>query len=184
MLEPIALNATLTIAPAVRGDAQELFQLLQMNRDFLRQWFAWVDSVQSEESARSFLENIERQHRMRSNFYGLVRDGDNIIGSVSLESIDWFVRSCDLGFWIDEGHGRRGTMTLVVRAIVDHLFDRLAFGRIGLACAESNTGARRIADRLSFQQEGIRRNAAWTKEGIEDQIEYGLTHIASIVKAM
>ena len=58
------------------------------------------------------------------------------------------------------------------RALVDHAFEEFGLNRVSIACATENKRSCAIPERLSFQREGIQRQAEWLYDHFVDHVVY------------
>lgn len=72
-------------------------------------------------------------------------DGE-VVGAVAVHSIQWPLRSAQVGLWIGPGHREKGMASEVLRAVVEHLW-LLGLTTVRLATSEDNVGMRRAAER-------------------------------------
>ena len=94
ILSPIIfVDDNLSIVAPTSEDASELFALVDDNRQYLRKWLPWLDSIVEVD----FVE-ISRKDRLQgsSGFY-LIKENNILIGSISINWIDWDNKSCGLG---------------------------------------------------------------------------------------
>ena len=66
----------------------------------------------------------------------------------------------------------KGLATNACRALVDHAFEELGLNRVSIACATENKRSCAIPERLSFQREGIQRQAEWLYDHFVDHVVY------------
>ena len=89
------------------------------------------------------------------------RDGSGILGVISLSEVR--DGSADLGFWIDRRVRGHGYMTEAVEKIVDYGFAAaptgLGLARIGWEAFADNAASARVAEKIGFALEGVRRQA-------------------------
>jgi ribosomal-protein-alanine N-acetyltransferase len=105
----------------------------------------------------------------------LLRSDSRHIGNVSLQDIDFLNRSADLAillgakeFW-GNGYGLE-----VIFEMLKYGFQRLGLRRITCGTLSNNIGMQKIALKIGFQQEGVRREAVYKNGKFHDIIEYGI----------
>jgi len=79
--------------------AEELFELTEQNRDYLKQWFSYLDSHRSVEDVRRVIKSelIEFGKGVRLNA-GIWFEG-KLAGMAGYDRIDWSDRLADLSYW-------------------------------------------------------------------------------------
>ncbi len=109
------------------SDARELHAAIEANREHLAPWMPWA-AGQTLASTVAFITRTRRQLRDNDGFQTVVVEDGQIVGVIGYHGISWRDRSTGLGYWLTESAQGRGTMTLAVRALMDHAFEHLASG--------------------------------------------------------
>ena len=73
--------------------AQELFDLIDRNRQYLREWLPWLDFETSIEDTREYIESTFRQFGNNEGFQMGIWYRGQIVGSIGYHPIDW--NNCD-----------------------------------------------------------------------------------------
>ena len=81
-----------------------------------------------------------------------------------------------MGYWLGKAAVGRGLATRATARTVRHLFEAEALNRIELQCGVGNLPSRKVAERLGFRFEGIRRESHWISRRFVDHAVYGLLH--------
>jgi ribosomal-protein-alanine N-acetyltransferase len=105
----------------------------------------------------------------------ILRSRGNHIGNISLQDINWLNRTADLAVLVgSKDSWGRGYGEEAVGAMLRYGFKRLGLRRITCGTFGTNTGMRRLAVKMGFRQEGVRRAAVYKDGGYLDIVEYGL----------
>ena len=105
----------------------------------------------------------------------VVDENDEILGLVSLTSIDSVNRSGQLHIMIGSSENRgKGLGTFAVRTMVEHAFYNLNLRRIELSVLINNLPARKLYEKIGFVKEGVKRQSAYKNGDYQDQIIMGL----------
>ncbi len=101
---------------------------------------------------------------------------DNVhIGNISLQSIDHFNQTSELALLFGEKeYWGKGYATDSASLIMDYAFKHLNLNRIYLGCLQSNIAMNKLAKKLGFHQEGVRRQAIFNSGTFQDVVEYGI----------
>lgn len=138
-------------------DAQELFELTKANHAHLRPWVSWIDSTNTIDDRRDFIEStIDQFEKGLGPTYAIVRD-NRIAGVIGFHPIDQSNHVAEIGYWLSEEHQGKGIMTSCCRALIKEAFETLNVNRIQIPAAEKNLKSRAIPERLGFTFEGILR---------------------------
>lgn len=124
---------SLGVRPLVTEDAPELHALIEANRDHLAEWLPWARG-QTIEGTERFLAEAEEQFARDDGFQAKIEPEGEIVGVVGFHSIDWVNRNTSLGYWLAADAQGRGTMTVVVSALLDHAFYEWELHRVEIHC--------------------------------------------------
>ncbi len=101
-------------------------------------------------------------------------DGARLVGSISLNWLEWKNLRAEVGYWLAlEGRGH-GHATRAVRLICAWGFQVLGLERIELLAATANPASQRVADRAGFTREAVLRSYMRGRDGRQDMVAYAL----------
>jgi len=155
-------------------DADQLFELMDSSRSYLKEWLPWVDGTKSAEDAKSFIEMTRKQFASNDGFQAGIWYRGNIAGVIGFHEINWSNKSTSIGYWLGERYQGNGVMTKACKAFLDYVFKELKLNRVEVRCAEGNSRSRAIPERLSFIKEGIVRETEWLYDHYVDHVVYGI----------
>lgn len=161
------------LRPLEERDADELYALIDANRERLVRWMVWAEG-QTPERTREFIRNAQRQLAEDDGFQAAIVDGGRIVGVAGVHGIDWPNRAAAIGYWLAIGEEGRGTMTHAVRALVDHAFAKWRLNRVEIRIDVENRRSRAVAERLGFVYEGTLRQALRLADGFHDDAVYAM----------
>lgn len=124
-------------------------------------------------------ELVEYIHEINSNRNNLVfaiieQRSQTHIGNISLQEINYIDRSAELAFLIGEKeYWGKGYAAEAAEVLIDHAFNRLNLHRLYCGTADNNIRMQKLAEKLGFMKEGIRRQALFENGVYHDIIEYG-----------
>lgn len=157
------------------SDAEELFALIDANREHLGAWMAWVANERKPDDVLPFIRSTRRQIADNDGLQTAIVDPqERIVGMVGFHGVDWPNRRASIGYWLARDHQGRGVMTAAVRAYVDHAFGTWKLNRLAIQAAVDNARSRAIPERLGFREEGRLREAEHVGERRLDHVVYGL----------
>ncbi|RAH06573.1 MAG: hypothetical protein CMA00_001875 [Methanobacteriota archaeon] len=154
-------------------DAEELFSLVEENREYLREWLPWLDDVSSVEDEKSLI-RMEAQKKGSSKIY-LIRISGRIVGVLGLNWVDWDNRSFGLGYWLSEDSTGQGIITKSCSRLIDHCFTNLRLHRSVIEAAVENYSSISVAERLGMRLEGTSRDREWLYDRYVDSVMYAIT---------
>ena len=165
----------LELRQIVLDAAAELFVTVDANRSYLREWLAWLDGTKNLEDETAFIAStLEDYVRGEGVLYGIRLDGD-LVGTISLNWIDWGNRGCGVGYWLAEDQTANGYATKSCVRLMEHCFDDLKLHRFVLEAATENFPSRAIAENLGMRLEGITKDREWLYDHYVDAALYAIT---------
>src|SRR5688572_19813138 len=103
-----SVNTDITLELLHESHAEELFPLVEANRQHLRRWLPWLDGARSAEDTRRYAQVTREQHESNNGFRTIIRHRGAIVGVIGHHGIDWANRSCALGYWLAASAQGRG----------------------------------------------------------------------------
>jgi ribosomal-protein-serine acetyltransferase len=149
----LSISATCRLRLLEESDALELQAVIEANREVLARWLPWA-GAQTLEDTLGFIRRTREQLAGNDGFQLAIVCGGKIAGVAGYREVDWNQRSASLGYWLAAQHQGRGTMTEVVRALVDHAVSGWDLDRVEIRAAVENKRSRAIPERLGFRFEG------------------------------
>ncbi len=160
--------------PARVEDAQELYDLIESNRDHLA-WFIRSSLVTSVEDERSWLEKVTQPVELAKRIGGLIEQRGQIIGNVTMRFLEGPDHaSAEMGYFLAEDAQGSGLVTKACRILIRLAFDKHDIHRVVIRAARENERSRAVADRLGFTFEGYQREALELDDGRHDSAVYSL----------
>ncbi len=169
---PVHLNADVALELLELRHAEELFAVVDADREHLRQWLPWVDASSTVENTRDFIRSTRRQLLDDNGFQTTIRFRGNLVGVVGYHAVDWSNRSTALGYWLARHATGHGIMTDACRTFTAHAFRTWNLHRIEIRCAVENHKSRAIPERLGFRPEGTVHQAEWLYDHYIDHVIY------------
>jgi len=151
-------------------DAEEVFEVIDADRDRLRPWMPWVDPTLGPADTRAFIERVRASGS--EDGLGIYVDGV-YAGGIGLRA-DEMNGDAEIGYWIGAVYEGQGLVTRACRALIDRAFADLGLHRVTIRVAPDNARSRAIPERLGFREEGVTREAGRSALGHHDLVVYGL----------
>lgn len=154
-------------------DLDELWDLVQHERERLAVWMPWALTVETAtiDDEREWLESVSSNPDTLEGC-GLFVDG-RYVGGVGLMSDRWGI-TAEIGYWIASDDEGRGLVTRAVQVLIDVGFAELGLNRIVIRAGVENLRSRAIPERLGFTREGIERGGGRGSGGCYDSVVYSL----------
>lgn len=152
----------------------ELFGLVDANREHLREWLPWVDATKSLVDTESFIRSVISQYESGNGPQYAIFYGSAMCGVCGFHPFDTTNGVGSLGYWLGQRYSGRGIMALCVQALAESGFREYGLNRIEIACATGNAKSRIIPERLGFKLEGVLRESEFLNGRHVDQAIYSL----------
>ena len=154
--------------------AQELYELVDANRAYLREWLPWVDYERAVEDSRAFIKHALQQFASNEGFQLGIWYRGQLAGVIGYHPINWSNRKVEIGYWLAQSFQGKGLMTKACKTLVTYAFDELGLNKVSIQCATGNSRSCAIPKRLGFTQEGILRDAEWLYDHYVDHVIFGM----------
>lgn len=115
---------------------------------------------------------LEEKNNEEATFAIVTLDNDKMIGTISLEDINYIHRIATLGIFIgDKDFRDKGYGTEAIRLILDYGFNYMNLKNIKLDVVEFNKRAQKCYEKCGFKEYGKRRQANFTNGKYYDVIQ-------------
>lgn len=102
-------------------------------------------------------------------------DSDEILGLVSLVSVDYMNQSAEFHIMIGEsGNQGRGIGTFAVKSMLRHAFLNMNLQRVELSVLDTNERAKHVYEKCGFVYEGRKRKARYKDGKFVDLLLYSI----------
>ena len=156
-------------------DAGELFDVVDSNREYLREWLPRLDATNSFDDEKAFISNSLEEYQKREGVFYTIRLEGRIIGTISLNWIDWGNKAAGVGYWLSKNQTGNGYVTKSCIRLMEHCFDDLSLHRFVLEAAVDNIPSCEIAERIGMRLEGITKDREWLYDHYVDAKLFAIT---------
>ncbi len=168
---PADLGDGATLRRLVPDDLEDLWQVVERERDRLGVWMPWIAGAETIEDERTWLESVSSNEATLEGC-GIFLDG-RYAGGVGLMPGPYGV-AAEIGYWIDSEHEGRGLITRAVRVLIDIGFEEWRVNRIVIRAGVENLRSRGVPERLGFTREGVERGGGRGTGGFHDLVVYSM----------
>ena len=152
-------------------DADELFELVSSNREYLRHWLPWLDYNKSVDDTKSFIKNSLSEYANNKSMVHVIVD-QQIVGVCGYNSFNPSIKAGYIGYWIAEKHQGKGLITSACKELENIGFGQLNLNKIEIHVAAENTKSRKVAENLKYTETGKIIDAEWLYDHYVDHIIY------------
>ena len=157
---PVSLRAgDVVLRPLRFRDGRAWHDVRRRNADWLQPWEATLP--QPDPGTPTTFAAMVRQSNAQARAGRALPFGifmrDAFVGQVTVGGIAGSsLRTCHIGYWIDQGHAGRGIVPLSVAVVGDYCFSALHLHRIEINIRPENSASLAVAAKLGFRDEGLR----------------------------
>lgn len=170
----IQVNDQVSMQSLHPGHAQVLFELTDLNRDYLRQWVPWLDSTVTVKDTDKFIQSaIEQDESGQGPQFAIFYHG-SMCGVIGFHKIDRPNRIAAIGYWLARSHTGKGIITLAAQELLSLGFRTYNLNKLEIHCAQDNERSRAVAERLGFKYEATLRQCEWLYDRYVDHAIYSL----------
>ena len=157
---PVVLReGRVTLRPLRQRDARRWRAVRSANATWLGPWEATHPDPAS--IAPTFGQMVRRFNREARSGHMLpfaVDLDDELVGQLTVSGITWgSLRSAHAGYWVDRRVAGRGIVPTALALATDHCFFALGLHRMEINIRPENAASLRVAEKLGFRHEGLRR---------------------------
>ena len=170
----ITISDNLRLELINESHSQPIFELVDQNRDYLKQWLSLIDTMKTVVFAEKFVQETMERNSAGLEYAFVIIDQQQVIGRIGIYKINQHNKIGEIGYWIAESAQGKGTITKSCTAMIDFCFTHLALNRIELKCGTENIKSNAIAKKLNFAEEGVIRQGEFLYNKFIDLNLYAL----------
>ena len=146
----IKIDDHLSLRQVKLEEAEELFNIVDRDREYLGEWLPWPKFTNTVDDQRDFIaKTIQQRINGEQYGYGIILDGC-IVGHISLMHLS-DGQDPEIGYWIAQNASGKGITTRAAQALTDFGFNVLGLDRIVIKADTKNTGSNRVAEKIGYK---------------------------------
>lgn len=150
----IQVSADIILNPLSVDDIFKIFNTLNEERTYMRQWLPFVDATQVVEDTGNYVNHVLQTADKQFTIYYQGK----FVGLIGFKDTDFTNKKIEIGYWLSQYVQGKGIMIQSVLALVQYAFVEMDMNRIQIKVAVGNTKSRRIPEKLGFVFEGTERD--------------------------
>jgi [ribosomal protein S5]-alanine N-acetyltransferase len=175
---PVELRSgRITLRPLRRGDARIWRAVRAANAAWLTPWEATnPDATEVTPSFTQMVRVFRREARAGRMLPFVIDYDDRLVGQINISGITWgSLRSAHAGYWVDQRVAGRGIVPTALAMATDHCFQVVGLHRLEINIRPENEPSLRVAHKLGFRPEGMRRRLLHIDGTWRDHLTFALT---------
>jgi len=152
---------------------EELFNLIDHSRDFLREFLFWIDDTQSSDNVKNVTDIFNQNWDEQKSFEYVFLDSQTgkMVGAGGIHTISYMHHWAEFGYYLDKDAVGHGYITEVVNLLTNALFEK-GIHRVVIECDKQNTASANVAKRCGFEYEGCQKQARLAYGEYRDELLY------------
>ncbi len=151
-------------------DAEILHEIVGNNRDrLLRSFPLTIAECQTVNMAEDYLD--PEISTLKGYIFG-VFEQNQLIAVFFAKEFDWSVPKCEIAYFVDSEHERKGVTTIGIQKLIAHCFSEFKMVKIFARIHKYNTGSQRVLEKNGFELEGVLRKEYKIETGELIDLEY------------
>ena len=131
-----------------------MFEAIQANRIYLREWLPFVDKTRKIADTEAFISAVLSG---ADPVFTIWYDG-GFAGLIGFKDYDPDNHKAEIGYWLKEDKQGHGIISQSVEVLLGYGFETMSLNRIQIKVAVQNVKSKRVPERLGFKLEGIERD--------------------------
>jgi len=175
---PVVLHeGPVTLRPLRRRDAKRWRSIRTANAGWLAPWEAThPDLSEIPPSFARMVRSFTREAKAGRMLPFAVLLDSQLVGQLTVAGITWgSLRSGHIGYWVDRAVAGRGVTPTAVALATDHCFFTLGLHRVEVNIRPENQASLRVAQKLGFRPEGVRKRYLHIDGAWRDHATFALT---------
>ena len=168
------INENLELRLPDENFAEELFTIVDTQRNYLGQWLPWVEYTKTIENSIEFLKNSILFNQGGQRLTTFIFCKQKLVGSVILVKISKKNKSSELGYWVSQDVEGQGLATQSCKRLIKYVFSQMDIHRIEINAITENKKSIAVAKKLGFSYEGNIRDGFFFKEKFYDLERFSL----------
>lgn len=153
----IRINDKLRLESVTVELAPIIFETIDRDREYLRQWLPFVNFTFQLSDTEQFLRGVSAKSNRRDFIYGIWYK-EEFAGLIGFKDTDWANKRTEIGYWLAENMQHKGIITACVKKLIQVAFNKFRLHRIQIKVAEENQKSEAIPQKLNFTLEGTERS--------------------------
>lgn len=152
--------------------AQELFDILDSDRDHIGKFLSFVDSTKSVEDETNYLKMKLHAVANGTDFLCFITKFNKIIGTIDLHMIDQVNKKAEIGYWLHSSYARQGITKLAVQTLCNYAFQNLGLNKLVIEADTENIASNRVAQSCGFRLIGVKKQDMLMRGEFRDMTVY------------
>lgn len=151
----LIVNHNITLSLINQSHALPIFNMVNTNRSYLKQWLTFVNNMTTVQIAQNFVNSTMQQNIDKTTFAFVIFFNQVMVGRIGVYKIDTQNKIGEIGYWLVETAQGNGIIINACKTIINFCFNTIALNRIEIKCATQNLKSKQVPLKLNFLHEGV-----------------------------
>jgi len=133
------------------ADSDELFWLIDSNRDYLGNWLPWIAHTISKSDTEAFIHKSLDLYQERKGYFCGIFIQNRIVGVIGATEYSDTSNAMYLNYWVSAAWSNRGIATQAGRQLIRFLESEWGIDIFFITLSDKNIASLRVAEKLGFQ---------------------------------
>ena len=147
----------LNLELATKYIANDIFKIIDKNRDNLKSYFNWLDSVKETNDTKEYIKEQLENLAYGKAIYMAIRYKGKIVGVIDFNYINEHRKTAEIGYFLDKDYRGKGIIRKAVKELLNMAFNIMDMNKVIIRCATNNPKSCNVAKSLGFKLEGTLR---------------------------
>ena len=138
------INKNIKLKILEEREAEQLFKLVDSNRDYLAEFLPFVEHTKKVEDSKHFIHSALQQFIDGNGFHCGIWSNKELIGVIGLHYLDLVNKTTSIGYYLAEDFQRKGIMTKCTKALIRYVYEEYDINRIELSLIHISEPTRRL----------------------------------------
>lgn len=140
--------------------AEELFRLLDTNREFVGEHLAWALRCRTPDEFRQYMQRDLQGMAQERRWAWLIRYRGQAAGRIGIFVSFPEGREAELNYWLGKAFTGKGILTRAASVVTDFAFATLKLNHVLIGFSELNPKSGGVAERIGFRYEFTKRHGS------------------------
>ncbi|UOD91110.1 GNAT family N-acetyltransferase [Staphylococcus haemolyticus] len=168
------VNEHVTLKILEEREAEQLFKLVDSNRDYLGEFLPFVEYTTEVAHSKKFIQSALEQFTRCDGFHCGIWYDDELVGVIGLHYLDLVNKRTSIGYYLAKNFQKKGIMTACTKVLIRYVFEEFDINRVEIQMSTRNPKSKAIPERLGFTQEGVLRSNERLRGEFSDSYVYSL----------
>ncbi|MGV2928460.1 GNAT family protein [Macrococcus capreoli] len=170
----IKVDERIELVQAEYFHAEELFQLIDNNREHLREYLTFIDLITEPANETAFINKMLTEFAQGTGRLFLIFVNGELSGTIDLHAIDQVHKKAEIGYWLRKDFTGQGITTKSVRTLCDFAFYQLGLNKLTIKVDIENEASNKVAEKVGFELSGIDKQDVLLYGEFRDMHRYSL----------